>query len=93
MFGTLNRDSPFASRPIILPPLGAAIKPLNALATLLSANAKPAQPRTGAPTQRGTPLGRAPVAPFPSPEMPIDVLPAEIPVMWMLSRQAAHGGR
>lgn len=89
----LNRDSPFGSCPMNMPLLGAAIKPLSVLAMLRLADVKRAQPGMGAPTQPGTPLGRAPVAPFPAPEMPIVDLAAEIPVMRKLCRQAAHGGR
>jgi len=75
-----------------VPPFGAAIKPLNALVTLRLVDGKPTQPGMGAPTQRGTPLGRAPIAPFPSPALPADGL-AVVPVMRMLLLQAAHEGR
>lgn len=70
----------------------AVIKPLNASATLRLTDGRPVQHRMSAPTLPGTPLGRAPVALIPSPEMLIDDL-AEIPIIQMLSRQAAHGGR
>lgn len=63
--------SPFGSHKMIMPPFETSIKSLNAMATLRLVDGKPAQPRMSPRTQQGTPLGRAPVAPFPSPDMSI----------------------
>jgi len=67
---------------LIVPPLGATIKLLNALSMLRSADGKFAQPGMGAPTRPGMPLGRAPDAPFKSPEVPIDDL-CLAPLVWV----------